>query len=429
MGLLGLFGKGGKIEPAEALQNEPDFLKKIETQQAGYEKKEEVEPELALWLCNGTTVKNLKELASALRKMAVKDYKEHVSPERNDIAEWVQEILNNDDLARQLRRAKGKLQAAGYTEKEMKRIKAERKTAQKQKAEIVLEAAPAEQELTIKKPEAEEDHPLELPELAIEAPKEEKAAAEFDSIAPVEDAKPKTRNLFFFGRKKPETQVAADDSQSSTWEPKEADIMQLDTDLQEADPEPQPEELKAEPQELFAKEGAQEEEEAPEDEEEEPELPTGLGKREAELERLERQLNREEDELNSKRLELTARRYSLVKEKGEIEKRKFEEFMRKHKATAQPQMLQGEEAWAKPERQLRGMPDFRLAGAYGKERLQSLLEEAKHHITENNVEKAQKALDEVQSVLGTVYMKSSEKKQIEYEILEVEADLKLASLK
>ena len=82
-----------------------------------------------------------------------------------------------------------------------------------------------------------------------------------------------------------------------------------------------------------------------------------------------------------------------------------------------------------PTGRLRGMPDFRLSSAYGKERLEELLEEAKQHIRQNNMEEAQNALHEVQSVFDTVYMTNNEKKQIEYEILEVEADLKLASLK
>ena len=75
------------------------------------------------------------------------------------------------------------------------------------------------------------------------------------------------------------------------------------------------------------------------------------------------------------------------------------------------------------------MPDLRLGGEYGKERLQALLEEAKQHIHQNNVEEAQRALEQAQSVFNTVYMTINEKKQMEYEILEVEADLKLASLK
>ncbi len=164
-----------------------------------------------------------------------------------------------------------------------------------------------------------------------------------------------------------------------------------------------------------------------------------LDRQAKELERAEQMLSREEEELNTRRLELTRKRYELIKQKGELEKRKFEEFMEQHKLAPQNKEIVRKPspehviaAFREPEQpdaQLKGMPDFRLAGAYGKERLEELLEQAKENISGNNIEAAKRALDEVQSVFNTVYMTTSEKKHIEYEILEVEADLKLATLK
>ena len=172
-----------------------------------------------------------------------------------------------------------------------------------------------------------------------------------------------------------------------------------------------------------------------------PDIPehSQLDRQAKELEKTEQMLNRDEEELNTRRLELTRRRYEIIKQKGELEKRRFEEFMEQHKLAPQDNEIVHEAspehvitAFKEPEQtaaQLKGMPDFRLAGAYGKERLEELLEQAKENISGNNIQAAKKALDEVQAVFNTVYMTTSEKKNMEYEILEVEADLKLASLK
>ena len=106
--------------------------------------------------------------------------------------------------------------------------------------------------------------------------------------------------------------------------------------------------------------------------------------------------------------------------------------MKKHRLTTQRQeALLAEQPESLPEfaQELKGLPDLRLGGEYRKENLQALLEEAKQHIHQNNVEEAQKALEQAQSAFNTDYMTLNEKKQMEYEILEVEADLKLASLK
>ncbi|HLD97572.1 MAG TPA: hypothetical protein VI934_04465, partial [Candidatus Nanoarchaeia archaeon] len=78
---------------------------------------DEVEPELALWLSNGLIARNLKELAVALKKMSAKEYKEYADSQKNEIAEWIREILNDERLARQLKKAKNKIQATKLVEK------------------------------------------------------------------------------------------------------------------------------------------------------------------------------------------------------------------------------------------------------------------------------------------------------------------------
>ncbi|MBI2581202.1 hypothetical protein HYV85_05370 [Candidatus Woesearchaeota archaeon] len=573
MGLFGFLKPGKKKEDAistlaaTAAQEEPEFLKKIdvsaareiESEQAAGEGaeaavnvKEEVEPELALWLNNGATVKSLKELAAALRKMNAADYKEHVNDERNDIAEWVKEILNDDRLAMQLRKAKGRLQAASYAEKELSSLKAARRKAEmaartaakamkatKPAKKAWKEAAkPAEKPAKatgktkairtaakIKQPkplkedieawktwkdmpkgaqidefgkepneEPGEELKLKLPEITTAAENEEEAKRvakpgrwfwPFKKKSPEEAAEavpelpefpkipetpfkeegiaqkeaivpdlPDLEELGEIGQEfgMPETQRA----RMGGFRPSKADMDQKagaeTAELEphhaqwaEASGEGKEKETKEEVEEgvgeemgelpASAKEMAEEhaggikkarERKTPEE--------AQLDRKEEELDRQEKELSSEEAELNANKIDITRKRYELIKQKGEIERKKFEIFMRKHRLTAQRQETLLAEQAEQPERlpdfaqELKGMPDLRLGGEYGKERLQALLEEAKQHIYQNNVDEAQKALEQAQSVFNTVYMTLNEKKQMEYEILEVEADLKLASL-
>ncbi len=549
MGLFGFLKKKG--ETIEFPPEEPEFLKKIDLSDAETAQgvKEQAEPELALWLSNGTAVTGLKELASALKKMSTSDYKEHVNPERNDIAEWVREILNDDQLARKLRQAKGKIQAAKAIEKEIDALKQAKKADKparastkaamkkaaaaqlprkgKQKPEMeeleLSEGHELEEELkSIPPPEAsleEKPHlagkkrglfsmlfkkktrneeeqklpetPTELPELEdFGPPKMEEPMELAEQPEPLKEKPPEAKKEkkgfmgFLFKRKESgvkeekqkakaateiDTAIAAAATTQPTPEPAES--------LPAPEFEPEPQHAKweetPEPTELPEKTLAEDDGEKTKIREFKgisksktkksanravlikPRRKSDTGTKEyedteiirhdQEIERAESELSRQEEELNNRRLELTRRRYELIKQKGELEKKKFEEFIRKHRNTSQKEEglvreeLLGHESNAstpdfgtrgkEPRGELQGMPDFRLAGAYGKERLEELLEEAKQHIRQNNVEEAQRALSEVQSVFDTVYMTNNEKKQIEYEILEVEADLKLASLR
>ncbi len=553
MGLFGFLKKKG--ETIELPPEEPEFLKKVDL--AGTETtqsesvKEQIEPELALWLSNGTAVTGLKELASALRKMKAADYKEHVNPERNDIAEWVREILNDDQLARKLRQAKGKLQAAKAIEKEINALKQAKKAdkpartstkAAMKKAEAAQlprkgKQEPETEELELSEnPELEEElksipspevsleekpqlagkkrglfsrlfkkktrkeeeqklteTPTELPRLEdFEPLKMEEPMELAEQPEPLKEELPEAKKEkkgfmgFLFKRKESsikeekqraeaateiDTAIAAAATTQPTPEPAES------LPAPEFEPEPQHAKWEETPEPTELPEDALAEDDWEKTKTREfkgtsksktkkstnravmirPRHKRDTGTKEyedtetirhdQEIERAESELSRQEEELNNRRLELTRRRYELIKQKGELESKKFEEFIRKHKnrnekeETIVREGLYTQESTAatpdfgvrdsgnEPRGKLQGMPDFRLAGAYGKERLEELLEEAKQHIRQNNVEEAQRALSEVQSVFNTVYMTNNEKKQIEYEILEVEADLKLASLK
>jgi len=54
------------------------------------------------WVVDGTVIRNLKELADSIDGMDYNIFMHHVNNGRNDFAQWVQEVLNQENLAREL---------------------------------------------------------------------------------------------------------------------------------------------------------------------------------------------------------------------------------------------------------------------------------------------------------------------------------------
>jgi len=56
----------------------------------------------------GASINSLKDLAEALDIMASKTYGHHVTSSRNDFANWIREVLDDEDLADAVKKCKGK---------------------------------------------------------------------------------------------------------------------------------------------------------------------------------------------------------------------------------------------------------------------------------------------------------------------------------
>jgi len=96
-------------EEAPSQEEEPEFLKDID---AGIHSKD-VEPELRLWLSDGRVISTIEELYSAVKSMKARAYNEHVNKNLNEFADWVGQILSQENLAHELAKAKSQKQAAG----------------------------------------------------------------------------------------------------------------------------------------------------------------------------------------------------------------------------------------------------------------------------------------------------------------------------
>ena len=68
----------------------------------------DVSPEQCFWVNNGPILKNVLELRDALKSMGEKTFKHHVGKDRNDFAVWAENILEDADLAKTLKKSKTK---------------------------------------------------------------------------------------------------------------------------------------------------------------------------------------------------------------------------------------------------------------------------------------------------------------------------------
>ena len=72
----------------------------------------EVEPEKSFWLCDGRSLKSLNELAKALETMDDGVWEYHVTVDKNDFANWIEDVFGEKTLGSSIRKAKSPATAA-----------------------------------------------------------------------------------------------------------------------------------------------------------------------------------------------------------------------------------------------------------------------------------------------------------------------------
>lgn len=101
------------------------MTKKIDTEQAkSY--LSDCPSEKSFWVNNGPILKNICELSTALKAITDEQFTHHVNKEKNDFSKWVEEVLGDGELAKNLQKAKSK---TATIKKINERIENLRKTA------------------------------------------------------------------------------------------------------------------------------------------------------------------------------------------------------------------------------------------------------------------------------------------------------------
>lgn len=137
---------------------------------------------------------------------------------------------------------------------------------------------------------------------------------------------------------------------------------------------------------------------------------------EAKLDQREQAVDEEETRLNRRRIELANERYELIKQRGELEKKKFDSFIKAHESI-------GKQPSSTP-----GLPDLELEPDFTKEKIQQMLDEARRALHTGESHTSRRLIAEIKKALNLAHLTYEESKFFEYEALEIETDVKLASL-
>lgn len=54
------------------------------------------------WVCDGRILKNINELAEAIKTMSDDTFAYHCNPEKNDFTNWIRDVVGDADLAGEL---------------------------------------------------------------------------------------------------------------------------------------------------------------------------------------------------------------------------------------------------------------------------------------------------------------------------------------
>ncbi len=72
----------------------------------------QVPDDKVFWCCDGRVLRNLNDLATALKEIPEETYRRHVDSEKNDFSNWIRDVVGDVTLTRQMRKAKSRMTAA-----------------------------------------------------------------------------------------------------------------------------------------------------------------------------------------------------------------------------------------------------------------------------------------------------------------------------
>lgn len=83
------------------------------TRDVAHRRLSDMPQEKVFWASDGRVLNSMKDLAMALNEMSDHTYCYHSNDRKNDFCRWVGEVICDDKLARDLQKAKNRLEAAG----------------------------------------------------------------------------------------------------------------------------------------------------------------------------------------------------------------------------------------------------------------------------------------------------------------------------
>ncbi|GEM_PF-694498 len=419
----------------------------------------DVPQEVSFWLSDGRIIRNAVELANAARTMPDEVYEYHANQFKNDFADWVRDIIKDEALAYAVRKAankkgleeairkrlKGRLrieeskrtileepvakpiiskpvvssvaestfpQIAGkkdvaFAQKIMK-PEVVRKSVVKEKALVV--ASKARANLAVSEiPKGASKALISLPKKTVRAVKVSDSVKSVKPVESVKTVKPVVSPADKHNAALKKSSIATKHSTAAKAVKKTA--KESDAPIKSGLSPDKKIERSSDP------------------------VQSALGKREVELIRKERELNDEEQRLNHAKVDLIKKRYELLKERGALEKEKFERFISK-RINGKSVMLQAQQTQSAYQPQTTLQPqaaalDSQPASSvqFSRERVEAMIREVRESISQGNSCIAAEKFLAAQSLLSRTPLEPGEKRILNYDLMELEADIRLEKLK
>jgi hypothetical protein len=82
------------------------------SKEEAYRRLGDVADDKRFWCQDGKVIKNLGDLEEALGNMSDETFRHHSGEEINDFSNWIRDVVGDDKLARDLSKAKSRIQAS-----------------------------------------------------------------------------------------------------------------------------------------------------------------------------------------------------------------------------------------------------------------------------------------------------------------------------
>ena len=82
----------------------------------------DVSPDKEFYLTDGRRLKNINELAMALKDMSADIFHHHVNKDKNDFANWINDVIGSKNLAKKLSNVKNKKKYTQIINNQIKNI-------------------------------------------------------------------------------------------------------------------------------------------------------------------------------------------------------------------------------------------------------------------------------------------------------------------
>ncbi len=387
---------------------EPIFLKEVDTGEKYFA---DVEPEFRFWLGDGRVIKNLNELAHALRTMHNSTFFHHVNRDKNDFSNWIKEIIKDKALAEKVRNIKDSGEMAATIEARRLELKRKKKQLQQKSLAEKIEIEKAIEK--IKEPES-------TLERAVAKIKTEKPL-----IKPIE-------NIIQQATKKETEKPSVDEIKKPTntistlrKEYKESETLRKLSNLREMVGLPPLLQKKEDTKQIKKDEEKKTSKLTIKSQKirESPEM-SSLREKERALAEKEQFINQEEARLNEKRIKLSKMRVEIAQQRNQLEREKFDNFM-KRKGKIEEKIIADIEKRNDIEIEL---PIEKEANLSDMSEIEDSLTQARSLLRQGNNELAHTKISQIKNSLASMLIPPQDRRRIEYALMELEADAKLATL-